>query len=284
MAMWYETYATLGLLVVGWFVFYFLARFLKLEEYGVELHPFYAMYKSTRLNSVLIRVGGWRPGLWRVLGNMGVASFFGQVAFMTYMLLQNLYRFLYVPAEASPVMPLIPGVTIQLQSMVWFLAAAGVVILLHELSHGVMCVAEGIEVKSAALLVAVITFGGAVEPDEESLGRAGLMAKLRVFASGSLVNLMTGLLVVGVFSVVGGGLPQVVGVFLNWLYFLSINLAMVNMLPIYPLDGGQMVREYLATKPEWGRVLERTTMYGFLALMVSNLLLSLVKFGLVPIL
>ena len=110
------------------------------------------------------------------------------------------------------------------------------------------------------------------------------MSKLRVFASGSLANLVTGLLVVGVFSVVGGGLPQVVGVFLNWLYFLSINLAMVNMLPIYPLDGGQMVREYLATKPEWGRVLERTTMYGFLALMVSNLLLSLVKFGLVPIL
>jgi len=121
-------------------------------------------------------------------------------------------------------------------------------------------------------------------PKKESLGRAGLMSKLRVFASGSLVNLVTGLLVVGVFSVVGGGLPHLVGVFLNWLYFLSINLAMVNMLPIYPLDGGQMVREYLATKPGWGRVLEQTTMYGFLALMVSNLLLSLMKFGLVPIL
>jgi len=282
--MWYETYATLGLLVVGWFVFYFSAKFLRLERFGVELHPFYAMYKSTRLNSVLIRVGSWRPGLWRVVGNVGVASFFGQVAFMTYMLFLNLYRFLYVPAEASPVMPLIPGVTIQFQSMVWFLGAAGVVILLHELSHGVMCAVEGIEVKSAALLVAMVTFGGAVEPDEESLGRAGLMSKLRVFASGSLANLVTGLLVVGVFSVVGGGLPQVVGVFLNWLYFLSINLAMVNMLPIYPLDGGQMVREYLATKPGWGRVLERTTMYGFLALMVSNLILSLVKFGLVPIL
>ena len=58
MAMWYETFATLVLLVVGWFVFYLLARFLRLESYGLELHPFYAMYKSTRLNSVLLRVGG----------------------------------------------------------------------------------------------------------------------------------------------------------------------------------------------------------------------------------
>jgi Zn-dependent protease len=139
-------------------------------------------------------------------------------------------------------------------------------------------------VKSAALLVAVVTFGGAVEPDEESLGRAGLMSKLRVYAAGSLMNLVTGLLVIGIFSVMGGSLPQVVGVFLEWLLFLSINLALVNMLPIYPLDGGQMVREYLATKPGWGKVLERMTMFGFLALMISNILLSLVKFGLVPIL
>lgn len=283
MAMWYETYATLVLLVGGWFVFYLLARRMKLERHGVELHPFYAMYKSTRLNSVLVRVGSWRPGLWRVVGNLGVASFFGQVVFMTYMLFQNLYKFLYVPAEASPVMPLIPGVTIHFQSMIWFLAAAGVVILLHELSHGVMCVAEGIEVKSAALLVAVVTFGGAVEPDEESLGRAELMAKLRVFASGSLVNLVTGLLVVGVFSVVGGGLPQVVGMFLNWLYFLSINLAMVNMLPIYPLDGGLILKTLTGSMNRGGEILRRITMYGFLSLVAFNLAFSLFRFGLIPI-
>ena len=50
--------------------------------------------------------------------------------------------------------------------------AAGVVILTHELSHGIQCVIEGVRVKSAAIMVAVITFGGAVEPDEEEMNKA----------------------------------------------------------------------------------------------------------------
>jgi len=196
-----------NVLFLAWLIFYLVATVLRLERYGVEINPLYAMYKSTALNDLLARVGRWKPGLWRVVGNVGVASFFGQVAFMSYLLFKNLYRFIYVPREASPVMPLIPGVTISFQSLPWFLAAAGVVILLHELAHGVMCVVEGVEVKSAAVLLAVVTFGGAVEPDEEAMERAGLMSKLRIFASGSLVNLATGLLLVVVFGEHAAGVP-----------------------------------------------------------------------------
>ena len=147
-----SAYFSLALIVAGWFVFYFLAVALKLERFGLDLHPLYAMFKSTRLNAFLVRLGRWNPGLWRVVGNIGVASFFGQVLFMSHLLLKNLYRFFYVPSQASPVMPLIPGVTIRFSSLPWFLAAAGVVILFHELAHGVMCVVEGIPVKSAAVL------------------------------------------------------------------------------------------------------------------------------------
>ena len=346
----------------AWLGFYLLASALKLRRYGVEIHPLYALYKSTRLNSFLVRVGAWRPGVWRVFGNIGVASFFGQVAFMSYILFQNLYRFVFVPTEASPVMPLIPGVTISFQSLPWFLAAAGVVILLHELGHGVQCVVEGVRVKSAAVLFAVLTFGGAVEPDEDSMKGAGLMSRMRIFAIGSLVNLATGLVIAVVFFLMGGQvpgatssalrslclastwvalaciltcltlallfsaldsrrlrardglrwlfsgsvalalassfagvvvtvifflsyvqLPDAVWVFLHWLYFLSVNLALMNMLPIYPLDGGQMLRAYMETKRGWGRALERVAMLGFLGLMVSNLALSLARFGFIPL-
>ena len=41
------------------------------------------------------------------------------------------------------------------------------------------------------------------------------------------------------------------GAFLNWLYFISTNLALVNMLPVYPLDGGQMLRAWLSTQEGW---------------------------------
>ena len=266
-----------------WVVFYFAAVLLKLERYGFDVHPLYAMYKSTRLNSFLERTGRRSPGLWRVVGNLGVAASFGEVAFMTYLLFLNLYRFVFAPERASPVMPLIPGVTIRFESLPWFLAAAGVVILTHELSHGFQCVVEGIPVRSSALLLAVITFGGAVEPDEEALEAAGMMSKMRIFAAGSLVNLATGLLVILLFGLFGGFLPSVVSIFLHWVYFLSINLALVNMLPVYPLDGGQMLRTYLTSTRKGGRALERVAMYGFIALMASNLVLSLIRFGLIPL-
>lgn len=274
---------SLGIIVAAWFLFYGVARVLRLERYGVELHPLYALIKSTRLNSFLLRVGGWRPGFWRVLGNVGVASFPGQVAFLTWMLAQNLYKFVFVPTQASPVMPLIPGVTIRFSSLPWFLAAAGVVILMHELAHGIQCVVAGVRVKSAALLLAVVTFGGAVEPEEEDMEAASLMSRLRIFAFGSFVNLVMGVSLILFFSLWRGGMPPALGVFLNWLYFISTNLALVNMLPVYPLDGGQMWRAWMATRGGWGVWGERLATYGFLALMVSNLVLSLAQFGLIPI-
>jgi membrane-associated protease RseP (regulator of RpoE activity) len=157
------------------------------------------------------------------------------------------------------------------------------VILLHELAHGIQCVVEDVRVKSAALLLAVITFGGAVEPEEEDMEAASLISRLRIFAFGSFVNLVTGIFLIIVFYLLQGRLPTTLAVFLNWLYFISTNLALVNMLPIYPLDGGQMLKTWLATRDDVGVWAERVAMWGFLILMVSNLVLSLAQFGLIPI-
>lgn len=241
------------------------------------------MFRSKRLNTLLERIGRRSPRLWRVVGNIGVATSFGEVAFMTYLLFLNLYRFVYTPEQASPVMPLIPGVTVSLESLPWFLAAAGLVILVHELGHGVQCAVEGVPIRSSAVLFAVATFGGAVEPDEEALEAATAMSKMRIFAVGSLINLSTGVLIIVFFILFGGLLPVSASIFLQWVYFLSINLALMNMLPIYPLDGGQMLRTYVSSMRRGGEALQRTAMYGFIALMVSNVVLSLIRFGLVPL-
>jgi Zn-dependent protease len=273
---------TLGLLLTAWIAFYLAAKQLKLGERGWDVQPFYALYKSTRLNDLIRRIASLNPGFWRVLGNVGVAASVGQVSFLTFILVKNLWNFVFRPDQASPVQPLIPGVTISTSSLPWFLLGAGVVILTHELGHGLMCVVEGIPVKSAAVMFAVITFGGAVEPDEEGMERASTMSKMRVFAIGSMINLLTGLLTIPVFIVLGRALPTQLLIFLNWLYFISINLAMMNMLPIGPLDGGQMWRTFTAGL-KGGLVLQRAATYGFIMLVLMNIGLSLATFGLVPI-
>ena len=232
------------LILIAWTAFYFIGKQINLDKRGWDIAPLYALYKSTSLNNLIIRLAKLNPTLWKLLGNIGIAASIGQAGFITYILTRNIWNFVFVPEQASPVQPLIPGVTISVNSLPWFLLAAGIIILTHELGHGIMCIVEGVRVKSAAVMFAVITFGGAVEPEEEDIQAASIWSKMRIYAIGSLINLITGLLTIPIFIIFGRSLPVQLIVFFNWMYFVSINLAMMNMLPIGPLDGGQMWRDF----------------------------------------
>ena len=270
------------MILLAWTAFYFIAKQIKLEEKGWDIAPLYALYKSTKLNNIINRLAMLSPTSWKVIGNVGIAASVGQAGFLSFILLKNIWNFIYVPEQASPVQPLIPGVTISVNSLPWFLLAAGIIILAHELGHGVMCIVEGVRVKSAAVMFAVITFGGAVEPDEEDMQAANIWSKMRIYAIGSLINLIMGLLTIPVFILFGSVLPPHLLVFFNWMYFVSINLAMMNMLPIGPLDGGQMWRDFTARFSS-GKSLRTGATYGFIGLILLNIVLSLAKFGLVSL-
>ena len=277
-----EQINTLALILIGWTAFYFTAKQLKLDEKGWDIAPLYALYKSTRLNEIINRLAKLSPQGWKTLGNIGIAASVGQAGFITYILLKNIWSFIFVPEQASPVQPLIPGVTISVNSLPWFLLAAGIIILTHELGHGIMCRVEGVRVKTAAVMFAVITFGGAVEPEEEDIKAASIWSRLRIYAVGSIINLITGLLTIPVFIAFGRTMPVQLIVFFNWMYFVAINLAMMNMLPIGPLDGGQMWRDFTQRFSN-GQMLRTGATYGFIGLILLNIVLSLSQFGLVPI-
>jgi len=270
------------IIIVGWIIFYIIAKALKFEEKGWVIQPYFALYKSTRLNNLIKRLAQMSPKTWKIVGNIGIAASIGQVLFLSWILISNLWNLVYVPEQATPVQPLIPGVTISYNSLPWFLVAAGVVIFTHELAHGIMCNIEGVPVKTSAILFAVITFGGAVEPDEESLKEASLMSKLRIFAGGSIINLMTGLLMVVLLVFLGRAMPFYVAMFVWWTQFVALNLSMMNMLPIGPFDGGQMWREY-TNKFSNGKLFQSIATYGFLALILGNIGLSLIQMGWTPI-
>jgi Zn-dependent protease len=272
----------LGLLFVAWFAFYFLGKQTKLDEKGWDISPLYILYKSTRLNDLIKNLAHVSPRAWKTLGNIGIAASVGQAGFITLILLRNIWNFIYVPEQASPVQPLIPGITISFNNLPWFLLAAGIIILTHELGHGIMCIVEGVRVKSSAVMFAVITFGGAVEPEEEDIKAASIWSRMRIYAIGSIINLLTGLLTIPIFIALGRSLPSQLIIFLNWLYFVAINLAMMNMLPIGPLDGGQMWRDF-TERFTVGTKLRTGATYGFLGLILLNIALSLSTFGFVPL-
>lgn len=121
--------------------------------------------------------------------------------------------------------------------------AAAVVFLLgllaHELSHAVVARRSGVRVQGITLWL----FGGVAQLGGEA---PDARADLRIAGVGPLVSLLLG----GVFAVLAAladaaGLPGPAVGALAWLAGINVLLAVFNVLPGAPLDGGRLLRAAL---------------------------------------
>jgi len=197
---------------VFWLVLYSLNLVIHLDKHGLEVKPFYFMYRSKALNKTLDNWAKRRKKLWRVSSNISMAFALGLMIFSIYFFLNNLLRFIFPIGVASPVFPVIPGLTLRLYWLPYFVIAAVVVVLTHELAHGIVARSEDIPVLSTGILAAVVFFGAFAEPDEKEFEKASLKARMRMLAAGSSTNLITALLVLlllsGLFAAPSGMLIQ----------------------------------------------------------------------------
>jgi Zn-dependent protease len=108
-------------------------------------------------------------------------------------------------------------------------------ILLHELGHSWVARREGIEVDSITLWL----FGG-VSQLKGRFTSAG--AEFRVAISGPLVSIVLGVLFV---LIALAQLPSSVDGVAAWLGYINLILAVFNLLPASPLDGGRVLHAAL---------------------------------------
>ena len=181
-------------IAVFWIVLYALSRIVHLEEHGLDVKPFYFMYKSKALNRILDVWAKKRRKLWLVLSNISIAFGVGLMVFGIYFLVDNLLRFIYPIGVASPIFPVVPILTIRLYWLPYFFVAVVVIMLTHELAHGIIARLEEIPVLSTGVLAAVVFFGAFVEPDEKEFEKASVLSRLRMLAAGSSANFVTALL------------------------------------------------------------------------------------------
>jgi len=112
-------------------------------------------------------------------------------------------------------------------------------LLAHEVSHAVVAQRNGIPVKGITLWL----FGGVAELQ----GEADTPGKeLRIAGVGPLVSLLLGGVFAGVAALLAAGDADslVVGTF-GWLAGINVALAVFNILPAAPLDGGRLLRAAL---------------------------------------
>ncbi|HEX7745183.1 MAG TPA: site-2 protease family protein [Micromonosporaceae bacterium] len=122
-----------------------------------------------------------------------------------------------------------------LSAAVVFLAG----LLAHEVSHAIVAKRNGLSVRSITLWM----FGGVAELGGEARSPG---AELRIAGVGPLVSLLIGVafgIVAAVVAIVGG-VGLAFGA-LAWLAGINVALAVFNVLPAAPLDGGRLLRAAL---------------------------------------
>jgi len=126
-------------------------------------------------------------------------------------------------------------------SAYWVMGAAGALLLFasvvaHELSHALVARRFGVEMRGITLFL----FGGVAEMADEP---PSPKAEFWVAIAGPIASLVLG----GLFFVAAGALtlpPEVAGV-LAYLATINVLLAVFNLVPAFPLDGGRILRSVL---------------------------------------
>jgi Zn-dependent protease/predicted transcriptional regulator len=154
-------------------------------------------------------------------------------------LIEGIYQ---VPIDASLItdglMPYVLG------TIVSFGLFGGV--LIHELAHSVIAKRNGIGINSITLLI----FGGIASMEDRL---PDPMVELPMALVGPLTSLLVGMVCSGLVYIVPSVIadPAVAGVLIfvfGYLGILNIILFAFNLLPAFPMDGGRVLRAWLAKR------------------------------------
>lgn len=177
------------LICIAWWGF-------RAERFGVSGLPFYIIYRTTRLNKLIEKISNSKPTMWRTFWNIGIVTVIGAMVFIFYTLATNLVNLFFRTQQAVSIQPIIPlpGLGVSFETFPYIVLALSVVVVTHELSHGIASLADHIPLKSTGAFFGHVLMGGFVEPDEEKLMQAKNTSKLRVFAAGSFTNAVLGVI------------------------------------------------------------------------------------------
>jgi Zn-dependent protease/CBS domain-containing protein len=161
----------------------------------------------------------------------------------------------------------------------WVLGVIGslglfVCVLAHEISHSLVARGHGIEVEDITLFL----LGGVSQLKEES---AAPGVEFKVAAAGPLMSIFLGLGTWALYWALGDQFPEQARALLIFFIFINLMLAVFNLLPGYPLDGGRLLRAILwkryqdmnratVAAAKWGRAIGMGfIVWGFWALWIT---------------
>ncbi|MHA2182679.1 MAG: site-2 protease family protein, partial [Promethearchaeota archaeon] len=128
---------------------------------------------------------------------IGIFVSFAFTIYAFYFFFTNLINLIIDPRIEQAIVPIIPGVTIDLPLLFYLILPLLFILTTHEFAHGIAASADGLDVKSTGVLGAglffIIGFGAFVEIDERELRSTKFKrnTRLRIAAAGTFVNGIT---------------------------------------------------------------------------------------------
>ncbi|MGB9837465.1 site-2 protease family protein [Methanothermobacter sp.] len=158
---------------------------LKIEIQGPLL-----LRRTKRMRGFIDSIASGHPGLWRWILNAGIPVAFFFMFYMLYLMVMSLQS-IFVTPQASLIVPgvEIPGSPVYVP-LGYGIVGLATVIVVHEFAHGILARVEGVRIKSIGLLLLAILPGAFVEPDEDDIKKVSPISKLRIYAAGSVANLI----------------------------------------------------------------------------------------------
>ncbi len=174
--------------VIGFIVIWVLALLFR-DKLKIDIEGPILMRRTSRMKDFIDSIAQKSPRFWKLSMNIGIPV---AVFFMGYVLYAIVMASTMI-FQTPQIVPILPGVDYAgnpfYLPLGYGLIGLATVIIVHEFAHGILARAEGIKIKSIGVLLFTIIPGAFVEPDEEEVEKASRIAKLRIYAAGSVSNL-----------------------------------------------------------------------------------------------
>lgn len=178
----------------------------KFKEKGVEVSPVSIIWRL-RFPREKFKFKSRTKSILKTLFSILVLVSVGALVFALKIYFENLMGILstlYSGGKSvssgveTPIVPIIPGVTISLSELPFLLLALAVAVAVHEGCHALAALIDDVPLKNWGFALLLFIPAAFVEPSEEDFSKKNLSVKARVYSAGPSSNVILGFLALAI--------------------------------------------------------------------------------------
>ncbi len=233
------------ILFLIWSIIAVIAKLMKLDKKGITIFPLILVVRSNKFLEIIMSEAKKRKKFWIIVAKVSPFFIWLVLLLSVVYFIANLYFLLIGVLRVSggipvgtPLVPIIPFITVSGKFLLYLTIASAIAIIPHEIAHGVVAIKEGLDVKSTGFFFILGAILGAfvelpeeelieINKDVQNIDKIKLKSLKKVLAAGIFFNTI-------MFTI---------------LYGVTLNYDQI-MSPLFKVNGVEIVRVYSESPAE----------------------------------